>query len=89
MLFKDEQIALPAASGWSRCGSVAAALVEAGLPPVTTRYLGDMFSAEQWKTAEAATAALRKHFSMLASPMRRHTGCCWCPIPPSLTPVGP
>lgn len=63
MLFRDEQIALLAASGWSQCDSVAAALADAGLPPVTARYLGDMFSAEQWKTAEAVTAALREHFS--------------------------
>jgi hypothetical protein len=57
MLFRDEQIALLAASGWSQCDSIAAALADAGLPPVTTRYLGDMFSAEQWKTAEAMTVA--------------------------------
>src|ERR671916_1097756 len=36
---------------------------DAGLPPVTAQYLGDMFSADQWKTAEAVTAALREHFS--------------------------
>ncbi len=63
MSFRDEQVALLAASGWSRCDSVAAALADAGLPPVTAQYLGDMFSAEQWKTAEAVTAALREHFS--------------------------
>ncbi len=61
--FKDEQIALPVASGWSRCGSVARAVAHAGLPSVTAQYLDDVFSAEQWKLAEVATAALRKHFS--------------------------
>lgn len=63
MSFRDEQIALLVASGWSQCDSVAAALAEAGLPAVTARYLGDMFSAEQWKTAETVTAALQEHFS--------------------------
>jgi hypothetical protein len=63
MSFRDEQIALLAASGWSQCDSIAAALADAGLPPVTAQYLGDMFSADHWKTAEAVTAALREHFS--------------------------
>ena len=63
MSFRDEQIVLLAASGWSQCDSIAAALADAGLPPVTAQYLGDMFSADHWKTAEAVTAALREHFS--------------------------
>lgn len=46
-----------------KCDSVAAALADAGLPPVTARYLGARFSAEQWETAEVVTAALREHFS--------------------------
>ncbi len=62
MSFKDEQIAQLAASGWSQCDSVAQAVAGAGLPPVTARYLGDVFSAEQWRTAETATAALQEHF---------------------------
>lgn len=63
MSFKDEQIALLATSGWSRCDSVAAAVADAGLPPATTGYLGDMFATEQWTTAETMAAGLREHFS--------------------------
>jgi hypothetical protein len=63
MSFKDEQIARLAASGWCQCRSVARAIAAAGIAPITAEYLGDVFSAEQWKTAETVIAALRKHFS--------------------------
>lgn len=63
MVFKDEQIAQLAASGWSRCHSVARAVANAGLSPITAEYLGDAFCVEQWETAETMTVALREHFS--------------------------
>jgi len=63
MSFKDDQIARLAASGWCQCRSVARAIAGAGIAPITAGYLGDVFSAEQWKTAESVTAALQKHFS--------------------------
>lgn len=58
MSFRDEQIAHLAASGWSRCGSVAQAVADAGLPAITAQYLGDTFTDEQWTTAENLAAAL-------------------------------
>jgi len=63
MSFADEQLALLEASGWCRCGSVARAVADAGLAPVSARCLRGVVSAAQWKTAETATAALREHFS--------------------------
>ncbi len=62
MSFKEEQIARLAASGWCQCRSVARAIAAAGIAPITAGYLGEVFSAEQWKTAESMTAALHEHF---------------------------
>jgi hypothetical protein len=62
MRFKKEQIARLATSGWARCPSVAQAVVHAGLPAITARFLDDAFSAAQWKVAEKATVALTEHF---------------------------
>jgi hypothetical protein len=61
--FADQQIALLAESGWSRCGSVARAVSETGLPAVTAGYLAEAFSDSRWDTAERAIAALRTHFA--------------------------
>jgi hypothetical protein len=63
MSFRNEEIVRLAASGWSQCRSVAEAVVRAGLPRVTTRYLGKAFSADQWAAAEDAVACLREHFA--------------------------
>lgn len=62
MSFKKEQIARLVASGWSRCPSVARAVVEAGLPAITAQFLDDAFPTEQWEAAEAATRSLKAHF---------------------------
>lgn len=62
MTFRDEQIELLINSGWSRCGSVAAAVRAAALPVVTSSYLKTAFSAGQWQAAEHAAGALRDHF---------------------------
>ncbi len=63
MSFKTEQIARLADSGWSRCGSVAEAVAQAGLPPITPAYLATAFSDDMWKTAEHTVRALRDHFA--------------------------
>jgi hypothetical protein len=62
MSFKDEQITRLAASGWSRCASVAAAVADAGLPAVTAEYLA-AFSDEVWDAAEAAVRGVGEHFA--------------------------
>jgi hypothetical protein len=62
MLFKKEQIARLATSGWARCPSVAQAVDRAGLPAITARFLDDAFSAAQWRAAERATVALTEQF---------------------------
>ncbi|MGI8646711.1 MAG: hypothetical protein ACR2JX_00545 [Mycobacteriales bacterium] len=63
MSFQSSQIAVLTASGWSTCPSVAAAVVDAGLPAVTASYLETAFSANQWHAAEVAVSALRDQFS--------------------------
>ena len=35
------------------------AVAGAGIAPITAGYLGDVFSAEHWRTAETVTAACR------------------------------
>ncbi|HEX4723232.1 MAG TPA: hypothetical protein VH333_12000 [Pseudonocardiaceae bacterium] len=63
MGFRGDQIALLAESGWARCGSIATAVREAGLPAVTRGHLESAFTATQWHAAERAVAALRTHFA--------------------------
>jgi hypothetical protein len=63
MSFKSEQIARLAASGWSRCASVAGAVAAAGLPAVAAGYLADAFPDEAWRAGERAVQALRDHFA--------------------------
>jgi hypothetical protein len=63
MSFRTEQIARLAASGWSRCASVAGAVATAGLPAVTAGYLAAAFPDEAWHAAEHAVQALRDHFA--------------------------
>lgn len=63
MTFRNEEIARLASSGWARCPSVAEAVIHAGLPRVTTRYLEGAFSAKQWAEAEEAVSMLAQHFA--------------------------
>jgi hypothetical protein len=62
-LFRADQIAALARSGWSCCPSVADAVTRAGLPPVTADHLGGAFTDEQWSAAEQAVRALAGHFA--------------------------
>jgi hypothetical protein len=62
-VFRSEQIARLAESGWARCPSVAELVRGRGLPAVSREYLEDAFSAEQWEDAERTVSALREHFA--------------------------
>jgi hypothetical protein len=60
--FAAEQITCLASSGWSRCASVAQAVVEARLPGVTAAYLRATFSARDWAAAERGVRSLQEKF---------------------------
>jgi hypothetical protein len=61
--FRKDQIALLAESGWATCGSVAEAVSDEGLPPITREYLESSFTDDEWSAAEAAVSALTDHFA--------------------------
>jgi hypothetical protein len=62
MSFQSQTLAGLAESGWARCPSVAKAVADAGLAPVSIPYLAEVISERQWQEAEQLTAAMGEHF---------------------------
>lgn len=87
--FRTSQIEALASSGWSVCPSIAQAVIQAGLPPVTKNYLDSAFSPAQWEAAEAAVAGLRDRFGAARFAEEVTYGLVLVPDPDRLDTRGP
>ena len=67
--------------------SVARAVENAGLPPVTATYLQETFTADTGARRKTLSTPYAATSARPASPTRSPTGCCWCPTPPGSTPA--